>query len=159
MLTTSIFSFSHNFFFPIKDKNHYLTLYYKIPSFNIPGKESIENCVGKGVNPCYQHFLHISHFLPFPTQMSIFESWLFFLLQMYWVWTTLKFCWLVELKKFIFLSTNAFYLIQSSVLLLGKELNPFYQRVTHLQLMFFFWRRNESNWRYPGRFQCQSALW
>ena len=42
-----------------------LTLYYKIPTFNDPGKEAFLNIEGKGENAGYQHFLLFPRFLPF----------------------------------------------------------------------------------------------
>ena len=53
--------------------------------------KAFENIVGKGENDGNQHFfLFPQCYLPFPKQNSIFESRLFFRLQMLSIWTSLK---------------------------------------------------------------------
>ena len=48
----------------------------------LPKKKAFENIVGKGENASNQHFrLFQQYFLPVPTQNSIFQSQLFFHLQ------------------------------------------------------------------------------
>ena len=53
-------------------------LYQIIQNFNDLGKETFENIVEKGENAGDQHFLLFPHcFLPFPKQISVFQSRLF----------------------------------------------------------------------------------
>ena len=60
---------------------------------------AFENIVGKGENAGNQHFLLFQQcFLPFPNQISIFESRFFCRLQMLSIWTSLKICCLVKGK-------------------------------------------------------------
>ena len=66
MLVTSIFSFSHNVFYPSQHKSQFLSRNYAIVAF--------DNIVGKGENVGHKHFLLFPQcFLPFPTQISIFK--------------------------------------------------------------------------------------
>ena len=63
-------------------------------------KKPFGNIVEKGENGGNQYFLlFIQCFLPFPKQTSIFQSHLFCHLQMLSIWTSLKFCCLVELTQ------------------------------------------------------------
>ena len=56
-----------------------------------------ENTVGKGENAGDQHFLLFPQcFLPFPKEISIFQSHLFCCLQGLSIWTSLKICRLVK---------------------------------------------------------------
>ena len=56
-----------------------------------------ENTVGKGENTGNQHFLFFPQcFLPFQREISIFQSHLFCHLQVFSIWTRLKFCCLVK---------------------------------------------------------------
>ena len=49
---------------------------------------------------CNQYFLlYTKYFLPFPKQISNFESHIFCCLQFLWFWTSLEFCRLVELNN------------------------------------------------------------
>ena len=74
-----------------------LTLYHTIPTLNDPEKKAFENIVGKRENAGNQHFLLFPQcFLPFPKQISIFQSHLLCCLQMLSIWTCLKFCHLVK---------------------------------------------------------------
>ena len=60
-------------------------------------RKPFENRVGKGENAVIHHFLLFSQcFLPFPIQISIFQSHLFCRLQVLPVWTSLKICRLVK---------------------------------------------------------------
>ena len=60
-------------------------------------KKSFENIVGKAENADNQHFLLFPQcFLPFPKQISIFDSHLNFHLQMLLIRAGLKFCRLVK---------------------------------------------------------------
>ena len=77
--------------------NKWLTLYHTIWTFNDQRDRAFENIVGKGENAGYQHFLLFQQcFLPFPNQIFIFHSNIFCQLQMLSIWTSLKFCHLVE---------------------------------------------------------------
>ena len=60
-------------------------------------KQSVfENIVGKGEYAGNQHFLlFLPCFLPFPKQISIFRSCLFYCLQMHSTWMSLRFFFLV----------------------------------------------------------------
>ena len=59
-----------------------------------------ENIVGKGENTGNQPFLLFPQcFLPFPKQISIFQSLFFHPLRILSIWTGLKFCRLVELNE------------------------------------------------------------
>ena len=76
-----------------------LTLYDRIPTFNDPEKEGLENIVGKRENASYQHVLLFPQlFLPLQRQISIFQSHLFRRLQnlMLSIMTNLKICRLVR---------------------------------------------------------------
>ena len=53
MLDTSIFSFSHNTFYPYKIHIHVLILYHTITTFNDPTQKPLENIVAKGENVFY----------------------------------------------------------------------------------------------------------
>ena len=57
-----------------------------------------ENSVGKGENAGNHFLLFPQCFLPFPKQISIFQSLFFCRLQMLPIWTGLKFCRLVKSK-------------------------------------------------------------
>ena len=73
-----------------------LTLYHTIPTFNSP---IIRSLLKKTLweNTDYRHFLLFTqYFLPFPKQISIFQSHLFCCLQMLSIWTCLKFCRLIK---------------------------------------------------------------
>ena len=60
-------------------------------------KKPFENTIGKGENAGNQHFLLFPQcFLPFPEQISIFQSPLFCRLEMLSIWTGLKFCRVVK---------------------------------------------------------------
>ena len=61
-------------------------------------QRAFENIVGNGENAGYQHFLVFPQcFLPFQEKKkSIFQSHLFCRLQMFSIWTSLKFCRLVN---------------------------------------------------------------
>ena len=64
-------------------------------------KKLFENIVGKGENAGDQHFLLFPQcFIPFQRQISIFESHFFSFLQIFLIWTSLKFCRLVKRKLF-----------------------------------------------------------
>ena len=57
-----------------------------------PRNKALENMVGKGENPGKQHFLLFQqYFLPFPDQISTFQSHLFCRLQILLIWTGLNF--------------------------------------------------------------------
>ena len=61
------------------------------------GKKALENILGKGENAGNQHFLLFPKwFLPFQKQISVFELHLFCGLQVFSIWTGLKFCRLVK---------------------------------------------------------------
>ena len=61
------------------------------------GKKPFENIVGKRENAGDQHFLLFPQcFLLISGQTLIFESHLFCRLQMFSIWTSLKFCRLVK---------------------------------------------------------------
>ena len=52
-----------------------LTLYHTIPTLTTLTNRPYENIMGKGENAGNQHFLLFPlHFLPFPKQISIFQS-------------------------------------------------------------------------------------
>ena len=60
-------------------------------------KKSVKNIVGKRENAGNQHFLHFPQcFVPFPKQISIFDTHLNCRLQMRSIWTYLKFCRLIK---------------------------------------------------------------
>ena len=68
-----------------------LTLSHIILTFSNPVNKPFENIVAN------QHFLLFPEcFLPFPTQILIFQSPLFCQLQMLSIWAGLKFCHSVE---------------------------------------------------------------
>ena len=70
-----------------------------MPTFNDLEKKTFENIMGKGDNAGNQYFLHFTQcFLLFQTQISIFQSHLFYRLQdlVLSIWTSLKFCRLVK---------------------------------------------------------------
>ena len=74
-----------------------LTLYHTIPTFNDPDKEALKNIVGKGENAGNQHFLLFPQsFLPFPKEISVFESHSICRLQMLSILTSPQFCCLVK---------------------------------------------------------------
>ena len=74
-----------------------LILYHTI---TILGKKPFENIVGKGQNARNQHFLLFPQcLLPFLKQISIFQSRLFYRLQVFSIWTSLKNCCLVSLDR------------------------------------------------------------
>ena len=67
------------------------------PDLNDLEKEVFENIVEKGENAGNQHFLRfLQPFLPFPIQISNFQSHLFCGLQMLLILTSPKFCYLVK---------------------------------------------------------------
>ena len=90
------------YFVPLKSKlNHWIS----IPFVYLPlhhttltlktnlKKKAFENIVGRGENAGNQHFLIFTHcFLLIPPRSSILESHLFCHLQMFSIWTSLKFC-------------------------------------------------------------------
>ena len=61
------------------------------------GKTTLENIVGKGENAGNQHFLLFPQcFLPFPKQISTFQSHVFCRMQVVSIWPGLKNCRLVK---------------------------------------------------------------
>ena len=74
-----------------------LTFYHIVQTFTTLYKKTFENIVGKGENAGNQHFpLFPQSFPPFPKEISSFHSHLLCHLQMLSIWTSLKFCCLVE---------------------------------------------------------------
>ena len=71
--------------------------------FTILIKEAFENIMEKGGNAANHNFFSFSHdvFLPFPKQILIFQSHLFFRLQVLSIWTSLKICRMVKSKHTI----------------------------------------------------------
>ena len=87
VLATSTFSFSHNVFNPIKDKNHNFKYFnfvvckcsslFTTQSRLLTAlyKKSFKNIVGKGENAGNQHFFSFSHnvFYPFQNKFQVFS--------------------------------------------------------------------------------------
>ena len=89
MLVTSIFSFSHNVFDPIKYRNLYLTLYHTILTFNESEKGDLKTFWKKEkvlVTSIY-FLLFPQCFLPYQRQKSSYELHLFCHLQMLSIWS------------------------------------------------------------------------
>ena len=86
---------SASFFNLDQSKNvHQLSLCTTQSRFlSIQGKNPFENIAGKGENAGHQHFLLFPQcFLPFPIQITIFQSHLFCRLQVLSSWTSLQIC-------------------------------------------------------------------
>ena len=76
---------------------YHITLYNTIPTYFTLNEKALENIVGKGENAGDQHFLLLpQYFPPLPKKIQLFDSLLFFRLQMLSFWSSLKFCHLVE---------------------------------------------------------------
>ena len=103
-----LFKISVDFFFD-KEKNQFLlqtalskllTHSQTVPTLYDPVKEAFRKMVRKGENAGNQHFLLFPQcFLPFTKQISYIHPLLFCRMQMLSVWTSLKYCSLVELNE------------------------------------------------------------
>ena len=106
MLVSSIFSFSHNVFYPSQIKVYFLNHIYFVVcncfsiwtgsksylSLTAYRKKTFENIAGKEENAGKQHFLVFpQYFLPVSNQSLLFESHLFCRLQLLSIWTGSKF--------------------------------------------------------------------
>ena len=76
---------------------HTIRIFTQSGLFMILRKTAFDNIVGKGENAGYQHFLLFQQcFLPFPNQISNFESLLLCRLQMLSIWSSPNICHLVK---------------------------------------------------------------
>ena len=133
----------------ILSSGNVLTLHHTISTFNDPRKKPVENIVGKGF------LLFPQCFLPFPQQISMFQSHLFYSLQMLSIWTSLKFCHLVKSLSFSpFPHSFLSFLKQFSF----NPYKPWFLRVCSSSLLNTLWEK-EKNEQFLLFLQCFLSIW